>query len=163
LQIHWVYMIKRDKAGNVQRFKARLVSGETHQIEDIDYQTTYEPTSHCGDVTMVLVITAKYNIEIHQIVQCLALLGVDLEEEIHMHPLQGYFRVVHTGSQYNNPRLTETLRKMVLRMRKSLYSLKYCKYGSIYISLTNIRTFLCFTHYYGRSLQIRIVWCIYMI
>jgi hypothetical protein len=100
-------MIKRDEAGNVQWFKARLVSGETHQFEDIDYQTTYEPTSHCGDVRMVLVITAMYNIEIHQIVQCLALLGVDLEEEIHMHPLQGYFRVGDTGSQSNNPRLTD--------------------------------------------------------
>jgi hypothetical protein len=41
---HWVYKIKRDGAGNVQQFKARLVCGGNHQIEGIDYQSTYAPT-----------------------------------------------------------------------------------------------------------------------
>jgi hypothetical protein len=40
LPSHWVYKIKRDGAGNVQRFKARLVCGGNHLIEGIDYQAT---------------------------------------------------------------------------------------------------------------------------
>jgi len=40
-----------------------------------------------------------------------------------MHRPQGYFRLVQTGSRYYNPR-SKTSRKMVLRLRKSLYSLK---------------------------------------
>jgi len=37
LPSHWVYKIKLDGAGNVQRFKARLLCGGNLQIEGIDY------------------------------------------------------------------------------------------------------------------------------
>jgi len=45
LPSHWVYKIKRDGAGNVQRVKARLVCGGNYQIEGIHYQATYAPTA----------------------------------------------------------------------------------------------------------------------
>jgi hypothetical protein len=61
----WVYKIKRDGAGNVQRFKARLVCGGNHQIEGIDYQATYAPTARLGHVRLALAIAAKYDLEIH--------------------------------------------------------------------------------------------------
>ena len=119
----WVYMIKRNGAGNVQRFKARLVCGGNHQIVGIDYQAIYAPTARLGHVRLALAITAKYNLLIHQMDDCMALLGVDLEEEIYMHPPQGYFRLVQTGSRYYHSR-SKALRNMVLRLRKSLYGLK---------------------------------------
>jgi len=91
---HWAYKIKGDGAGNVQRFKARLVCGGNHQIEDIDYQAMYAPTARLGHDRLVLTIAAQYHLDIHQMDVCTAFLGVDLEEEIYMHPLQGYFRLV---------------------------------------------------------------------
>jgi len=94
LPSHWVYKIKRDGAGNVQRFKAMLVCRGNHQIEGIDYQATYAPTARLGHIWLAVAITAKYNLEIHQMDLCTAFLGVDLEEENYMHPLQGYFRFV---------------------------------------------------------------------
>ena len=124
LPSHWVCKIKRDGAGNVQRFKARLVCGGNHQIEGIDYQATYAPTARLGHVRLALAIAAKYDLEIHQMDVCTAFLGVDLEEEIYMHLLQGYFRLLQNGSRFNDPRLTKTSWKMVLRLRKSLYGLK---------------------------------------
>jgi len=124
LPSHWVYNIKRDGAGNVQRFKARLVCGGNHQIEGIDYQATYAPTARLGHVRLALAIAATYDLEIHQMDVCTAFLGVDLEEEIYMHPPQGYFRLVQTGSRFNDPRLTKSSRKLVVRLRKSLYGLK---------------------------------------
>jgi hypothetical protein len=76
-----------------------------------------------GHVRLALAIAAKYDLEIHQMDVCTAFLGVDLEEEIYMHPPQGYFRLLQTGSRYYDPR-SKTSRKMVLRLRKSLYGLK---------------------------------------
>jgi hypothetical protein len=115
LRSHWVYKIKRDGAGNVQRSMARLVCGRNHQIEGIDYQDTYASTAHLGHVRLALAIAPKYDFEIHPMDVYTAFLGVDLEDEIYMHPPQGYFRWVYTG------RLTETSWNMVLRLRKSHY------------------------------------------
>jgi hypothetical protein len=120
---HWVYKIKCDGAGNVQRFKARQVCGGNHHIEGIDYQSTYAPTARLGHVRLALAIAAKYVLEIHQMDVCMAFLGVDLKEEIYMHPPEGYFRLVQTV------RLTKTSRKMVFRLRQSLYGLKQSSHG----------------------------------
>jgi hypothetical protein len=54
---------------------------------------------------------------------CTALLGVDLEDEIYMNPLQEYFHLLQNRSRYYDPR-SKTSRMMVLRLRKSLYGLK---------------------------------------
>jgi hypothetical protein len=86
LPSYCVYKIKHDGAGNVQRFKARLVGGRNHQIEAFDYRVTYAPTVRFGLVRLAVAITAKYYIEIHQMDVWTAFLGVDLEEEIYMHP-----------------------------------------------------------------------------
>jgi len=99
LPSHWVYKIKRDGAGNAQRFKARLVCGGDYQIQGIDYQAPYAPTARLGHVRLALAIAAKYNLEIHQMDVCTAFLVVDLEEDIHMHPPQGYFRLLWNGSR----------------------------------------------------------------
>jgi len=118
LPSHWVYKILRDGVGNVQRFKARQVCGGNHQIEGIACQATDAPTARLGNARLGLAIAAKYDLEIHQMDVCTAFLGVDLEEEIYMHPPQGYFRLLQTG------RLTKTSWMMVLRLRMSLYGLK---------------------------------------
>jgi hypothetical protein len=60
---------------------------------------------------------------------CTAFLGVDLEEEIYMHPPQGYFCLVQPGLRYYDPR-SKTSRQMVLRLRKSYYDLKQSSHGS---------------------------------
>jgi len=78
----------------VQRFKARLVWGENHQIEGINYWATYLPTFQLGRVRLEFMTAIKYNLEIQQMNVCTASLGVDLEEGISLHPLQGYFHVV---------------------------------------------------------------------
>jgi hypothetical protein len=62
---HWVYKIKRDGAGNVQRFKARLVCGGNHEIVGIDYHAAYAPAARLGHVRLALAIAAKYDLEIH--------------------------------------------------------------------------------------------------
>ena len=86
LPSHWVYKVKRDGAGTIQRFKARLVCGGNHQQEGIDYKETYAPTARLSHVRLALAIAAKYGLELQQMDVCTAFLGVPLEEEIYMVP-----------------------------------------------------------------------------
>jgi len=128
LPSHWVYTIKRDGAGNVHWFKARLVCRGNHQIEGINHQATYAPTTRLGHVRLALAIAAKYDLEIHKMDVCTAFLGFDLGEEIYMHQPQGYYRLVQTGSRHNDP-MSKTSRKMVLRLRKTSSGLKQSSHG----------------------------------
>jgi hypothetical protein len=121
LPSHWVYMIKRDGAGNVQWFKARLVWAGNHQIAGIDYQAQFALTAHLGHVMVGMVIAAKNDLELHPLNTCIACLGVDLEEVIYLHPLKGFFRLLQTVSQYYIPTSMTSLR-MVLCSRRSLYA-----------------------------------------
>jgi hypothetical protein len=65
LPSHWESKIKHDGAGNVQRYKARLVCGGNHQIESINYQAGYTPTARLGHIRLALAIAAKYHPKIH--------------------------------------------------------------------------------------------------
>jgi hypothetical protein len=118
----WVYKFKRDGAGNLQRFKARIVCGGNQQIKYTDYQATYTPTALLGYIRLELAIAAKYDLEIHQMDLCTAFFGVDWEEEIYRHPPQGYFRLV-PEMRSSDPR-AKTSGKMVFRLRKYYYGLK---------------------------------------
>jgi len=140
LPIHWVYKIKHNGAGDVQRFKARLVCGGNYQIKCIDYQATFAPTAHLGHLRLALAIAAKYDLEIHQMDACTALLGYDLKEERCRDSPQGYFCLLPSGSGYYDPR-SKTLRKMILHFRKSLSGMKQ----SLHSSYATFKDFLFMT------------------
>ena len=89
LPSHWVYKVKRNGIGKIQRYKARLVCGGNHQVDGIDYKETYAPTARLGHVRLALAIAAKYGLGLHQMDVCTAFLGVELEEGIYIHPPQG--------------------------------------------------------------------------
>jgi hypothetical protein len=125
LPSHWVYKIKCDGAGNVQQFKARLLSGGNHHIEGIDYQAIYALTVRLSHIRLALAIAAKYDLEIHRMGICMSVMGVDFAEEIYMHPPQESFHLLQNVSRYSDPRLTKISLKMVLCFRKSLYGLKH--------------------------------------
>jgi len=78
--------------------QARLVCGGTHQIEDIDCQAMYAPTARLGHVRLALTIAAEVQSRDPSNGRIQPFLAVDLEEEIYMHPPQGYFHLVQTGS-----------------------------------------------------------------
>jgi hypothetical protein len=100
----------------VQPFKARLVCGGNHKIEGINSQAMYAQAARLDHVRLAVAIAANYDPAIHQIDVGTAFWGVDLEEEIYLHPPQGYFRLLQHRSRYCDPRL-KTLQKMVLRLR----------------------------------------------
>lgn len=86
----WVYKVKRDTNGNVERFKARLVAKGFQQVEGIDFNETYASTPKYSTFRTMMAKAAQERLHIHKIDIKTAFLQGDLEERIYMEQPRGY-------------------------------------------------------------------------
>jgi len=93
-----IYLMKHNSAGNAQWFKAGIVCRGNHEINSIEYKATHQLKALLGHICLKLTLAAKYDLEIHQMDIFMAVLAVDLEEEMCMHPPQGYILLPQNGS-----------------------------------------------------------------
>ena len=63
----WIFQAKKDAAGIVVCYKARLVAQDFSQVLGINYFDTFAPVAHLASIHTVLAITAAKNLEVHQI------------------------------------------------------------------------------------------------
>ncbi|KAG8988148.1 hypothetical protein FRB90_002943, partial [Tulasnella sp. 427] len=103
----WVYDLKLDEKGNVERFKARLVAKGYTQIYGIDYFETYAPVAKIPSLRMLTAIAAEFGWPIHSLDISNAYLYGKLEEKVYMELPEG---VDHSGK--------------VALLKKALYGLK---------------------------------------
>ena len=104
----WVFKIKRQPSGQIEKYKARLVARGFSQQRGIDYYETFAPVVRMESLRILLAIAAHEDLEVHQMDVVTAYLAGELEEEIYMAPPQG---------------LPGTAGK-VCRLKKGLYGLK---------------------------------------
>jgi len=107
LPCKWVFKIKYDKHGNLQRFKARLVAKGYKQISGIDFHETFSPVAKQSTLRLLLTLAAAEDLEIRNIDIKTTLLNGELEEDIFMEMPLGY-----------------RLDGKVWKLKKTLYGLK---------------------------------------
>ena len=110
----WVFTIKYNANGTVERYKARLVAQGFTQQEGINFLDTFSPVAKLTSVKFMLGIAAIKGWSLTQMDVSNAFLHGELDEEIFMSLPQGY----------TPPQGTTLPPNPVCRLLKSLYGLK---------------------------------------
>jgi hypothetical protein len=101
----WVYKVKRDANGEVERYKARYVAKGFKQIEGVDYDEVFAPTGSHSTVRAFLATAAADGLAVHHLDVRTAFLHGDLEEVIYCEQPPGFV----TGESGQKCRLFKAL------------------------------------------------------
>jgi hypothetical protein len=108
LSCRWVYKLKLNEKGEMEKRKARLVVRGFEQLKDIDYTETYASTAKFNSFRALCAIAALNKLDIIHMDVSNAFLNGKCEEEIYMKQPPGY----------------DDMSGMVCRLIKCLYGLK---------------------------------------
>ncbi len=106
----WVFKVKTNADGSVERYKARLVAQGFRQKEGVDYQEVFAPTIGHESIRCILSLAASFDMEIHHMDIKTAFLHGELEETVYMKQPPGFARA--------------GLQDYVCRLKRSIYGLK---------------------------------------
>lgn len=106
----WVFKIKRNPDGTVQRYKARLIAKEFHQVQGFDFDKIFSPVIKPTTIRVILTIALSKIWSIKQLDVNNVFLNGTLQEEIFMEQPAGF----EVNSDKN----------MVCKLHKAHYGLK---------------------------------------
>ena len=106
----WVFKVKHNADGTVERFKARLIAQGYSQSQRVDYQEVFSPVVRYSSIRALLALANVRDWEVHQMDVKTAFLQGDLDEEIYMKQPDGY--------------IDKDKPNHVCKLKKSIYGLK---------------------------------------
>jgi hypothetical protein len=86
----WVYKVKHNVNGSVNRYKARLVAKGYAQTYGIDYEETYSPIAKMTTIRAIIVMAVTKRWSLHQMDVMNVFRHGDLHEEMYMEQPLGY-------------------------------------------------------------------------
>lgn len=104
----WVFKIKRNTDGSIERYKCRLVARGFSQKAGIDYHETFSPVARLDSIRLILSIVAKEDLDLIHFDVATAFLYGKLDEEIYMSQPEGF----------------ERNKSLFCKLNKSIYGLK---------------------------------------
>uniref|UniRef100_A0A803NI42 Reverse transcriptase Ty1/copia-type domain-containing protein n=1 Tax=Cannabis sativa TaxID=3483 RepID=A0A803NI42_CANSA len=110
IKCKWVYRIKLNSDGTVERYKACLVAKKFHQTQGLDYNETLSPVIKPNSTLLVLSLAVSYDLTIKELDIQNAFSHGDLTETVYMAQTEGFFDPLHPHRVY--------------KLSKSLYGLK---------------------------------------
>ena len=102
----WVFKLKRNSDGSINKYKAKLVAKGFHQQFGIDFEETFSPIIKPPTVRIILSLAVQFNWPLRQ----LDVSNAFLREEVYMVQPLGYVDPAHPNH--------------VCKLLKSLYGLK---------------------------------------
>ncbi len=106
----WVYKVKHNADGSVNKYKVRLVAKGYAQTYGIDYEETHSPIAKMTTIRAIIAMVAAKGWSLHQMDVNNVFHHGDLQEEVYMEQPPGYVDQTHPN--------------LVCRLKKTLYGLK---------------------------------------
>ncbi|GKD60416.1 retrovirus-related pol polyprotein from transposon TNT 1-94, partial [Tanacetum coccineum] len=106
----WIYKVKTDEFGGVQKNKARLVAQGFRQEEGIDFKESFALFTRIEAIRIFVANAANKNMTIFQMDVKTAFLNGELKEEVYISQPEGFV-------DQDNP-------SHVYKLKKAIYSLK---------------------------------------
>lgn len=85
----WLFKIKRDASGGIERYKARFVARGFSQRAGVDYFDVYAPVVHSDSLRLLFALCAQFKLKFKQFDVATAFLSGEVEEELYVQPPEG--------------------------------------------------------------------------
>ena len=111
----WVFRVKKNGDGSVEKYKGRVVAKVFSQEEGVDYDQTFSPTVRFESIRQLILLGASKGLHMHQMDVTTAFLYAPLVEEVYMEMPKS---TCHEGEE-----------GMVMLLLRCLYGLKQAPQG----------------------------------
>lgn len=108
--LKWIFKIKRNSDGSINKYKSMLVAKGYIQRHEIDFDEVFAPVARIETVRFIIALAASNGWEVHHLDVKTAFLHGDLKEDVYVTQPEGF---VVKGSEGK-----------VYKLKKALYGLK---------------------------------------